>query len=419
VLLTLAGAALAAPAVVPRTERVSVSSRGVQGQRASRTPALSGDGRFVVFTSSAENLVPGDTNRKSEVFVRDLKTGRTRRVSVTSNGAQANHSSGGASISSNGRYVVFASAASNLVPHDSNRREDVFLRDLTRHTTTRVSVSSTGKQRKGASSDGVISADGRSVAFVYSNGVPQAFVRHLDTHKTERVSVSRSGKSGNDGSFAITISGNGRLVAFESFASNLVSGDTNARGDVFVRDLKARTTRRISVSTGGAQGNLESISPSISADGRFVAFASHASNLVGGDTNGTFDTFLRDLENRTTERISVSSSGDQANGGSAPDALGNGAISQHGEFVVFTSLASNLVPDDTNDAGDVFLRDIAHRTTTRLSVSTAGSPGNALSSGGVVSADGRFVAFTSDATNLVGGDTNGRSDVFVRGPLGP
>jgi Tol biopolymer transport system component len=401
--------------------RVSVDSAGNQAIDRSDIPSLddpsiSADGRFVTFSSKASNLVPGDTNFSQDIFVRDLSTNTTARVSVSSTGNQGNSNSRSPSISGNGRFVAFASDASNLVPGDTNGAQDIFVRDLSTNTNTRVSVSSTGNQANQDSFTPSISADGRFVAFnsSASNIVPgdtnnenDIFVRDLLTNTTTRVSVSGAGNQGNRRSSSPSISADGRFVAFSSEASNLVPGDTNNNEDIFVRDLLTNTTTRVSVSSIGNQAFGPSRESYISGDGRFVAFSSEASNLVPGDTNGNRDIFVRDLSTNTTTRVSVDSAGNPGNGQSyAP------SISSDGRFVAFSSI-SNLVPGDTNNRDDIFVRDLSTNTTTRVSVSGAGNQGNGGSFSPSISADGPRVVFLSGADNLVPGDTNNRSDIFV------
>jgi Tol biopolymer transport system component len=341
-------------ALTATTTRVSVASDGAEGNDHSSNSAISADARYVAFLSSASNLVPADTNGDLDVFVRDQVTGVTERVSVGPAGAQANSWSEEAAMSADGRYVAFVSMASNLVPGDTNGFRDVFVRDLVAQTTRRVSVSAGAAQANGASFQPSISADGRYVAFesVASNLVPgdtsrnfDVFVRDRVAHTTRRISVGANRKS-----WQPAISADGRYVAFESLAPNLLAGDTNRTTDVFVRDRVAHTTRRVSVGPAGRQGNSYSRGAAISAHGRFVAFYSDASNLVAGDTNGFFDVFVRDRVAKVTRRVSVGPANVQANGGS-----GGPAISAGGRFVAFGSDASNLVSGDTNGLVDVFL----------------------------------------------------------------
>ena len=400
------------------TERVSVGPGGAQGNRGSSEPALSADGRFVAFASDAANLVAGDTNSARDVFVRDRRTGTTRRVSIGPDGVQSNGFSADPALSPDGRFVAFESRATNLVPGDFNRVWDVFVRDRWRGQTERVSLGPRGVQGNRGSFDPALSADGRFVAFVSraSNLVPgdtnrreDVFLHDRQTGVTERVSVGPGGVQGNLESGAVTISASGRFVAFISWASNLVPGDANGLPDVFVHDSQTGVTERVSLGPGGVEGNAESRTPALSADGRFVAFASDATNLVAGDTNLDSDVFVRDRQTGVTRRVSLGPGGVQSNGFSFEPAL-----SPDGRFVAFVANASNLVPGDTNDTWDVFVRDHRQGRTERVSVGPGGAQGDLDSSEPAVSADGRFVAFHSVAGNLVPGDTNLVPDVFVR-----
>ncbi|MEX2158554.1 MAG: flexitail domain-containing putative surface protein [Dehalococcoidia bacterium] len=400
------------------TERVSVDSAGNQGNSQSYADAISADGRFVAFRSHATNLVAGDTNGTFDAFVRDRQSGTTERVSVDSAGNQGNSDSYAAAISADGRFVAFWSAATNLVAGDTNGVQDAFVRDRQTGTTERVSLDNAGTQGNDSSYPVSISADGRFVAFESyatnlvasdTNGVPDAFVRDRQSGTTERVSVDSSGTQGNDSSWAGSISADGRFVAFASVATNLVAGDTNGTGDVFVRDRLSGTTERVSVDSVGTQSNGFSYAAAISADGRFVAFWSDATNLVAGDTNGVADAFVRDRQTGTTERVSVDNAGTEGNAFSHPT-----SISADGRFVAFWSYATNLVASDTNGVADALVRDRQSGTTERVSVDSAGNQGNNDSAPKGISADGRFVAFGSDASNLVAGDTNGTTDAFVR-----
>jgi Tol biopolymer transport system component len=420
-LRVLAAVVLSSPGWAQVTQRVSVDSNGAQANERSYAPSISADGRYVAFYSLASDLVAGDSNGTWDVFVRDRWTGTTERVSVDSAGVEGDAGSDSPSISADGRYVAFASGATNLVPGDTDGVIDVFVRDRQLGITTRVSVSSAGGQGNGTSEGPSISADGRFVAFASSAanlvpghiavGMTDAFVHDLLTGTTERVSVDSSGSANNSASGSPSISSDGRYVAFVSSATNLVPGDTNGNWDVFVRDRLAGTTERVSVATGGAQGDGDSGAyhpPSISQDGRFVAFQSLANNLVPGDTFPGQDLFVRDRQNGTTEIVDVDSAGVQGNSG----AFGC-SISSDGRWVAFDSNATNLVPGDTNGVPDVFLRDRLNGTTVRVSIDSAGNQANNESGESSISADGRFVAFASLSTDLVAGDTNGSVDIFV------
>ena len=399
-------------------ERVSVAADGGQANGSSSTgPAISADGRYVAFDSDASNLVPGDTNRVSDVFVRDLRSGTIQRVSVATDGTQANNSSVAPAISADGRYVVFSSFASNLVPGDTNG--GVFVRDLRSGTTRLVSVGADAGQDNNNNARPSISADGRYVAFNSNasnlvpgdtNSAPDVFVRDLRSGTIQRVSVAADGGQANDsGGGGQAISADGRYVVFVSDVSH-IANNCGLCEDVFVRDLRSGTTRRVSVAADGGQANEASGIPAISADGRYVTFFSGASNLVPGARNG--GVFVRDLRLGTTRQVDVAGDGGQPNGTS--DCCSSPAISADGRYVAFWSDASNLVPGDTNGAFDVFVRDLRSGTTRLVSVGADGFQGNKGSAPTAISADGRYVAFNSDASNLVPGDTNHRSDVFVR-----
>jgi Tol biopolymer transport system component len=346
----------------------------------------------------------------------------TTRVSVASDGTQVNSDSYRPSISADGRYVAFTSYASNLVSGDTNDTWDIFVYDTLANTTRLVSVGDNGIQANEGSYIPSISADGRYVAFGSyasnlvsgdTNNAPDVFVYDTLANTTRRVSLDNNGIQGNNDSYPPSISADGRYVAFVSDASNLVSGDTNNASDIFVHDTVANTTRRVSVASDGTQGNDYSSydyfsPPSISADGHYVAFGSYASNLVSGDTNNRNDIFVYDTVANTTRRVSVASDDTEGNGRSqAP------SISADGRYVAFLSNANNLVSDDTNGTDDIFVYDTVANTTRRVSIGSNGTEGNNGSDRPSISADGRYVAFTSDASNLVSGDTNNASDLFV------
>src|SRR4030042_2028754 len=295
VLLFIAVLAPTAYAAQGNTTMVSISSAGAQGNNDSRFSSISSDGRYVAFSSTASNLVTGDTNGTRDIFVHDREMGETTRVSVSSEGVQGNGSySRYPSISSDGRCVAFPSLASNLVIGDTNGRWDIFVHDRQTGETTRVSVSSADVQGNDNSIYPGMSSDGRYVVFSSTasnlvngdtNNNSDVFVHDRETGETTKVSVSSAGVHGNDGSYHPSISSDGRYVAFISNASNLVTGDTNGTNDIFVHDREMGETTRVSVSSAGIEGNSDSHDPFISSDGRHVAFASYASNLVNGDTN--------------------------------------------------------------------------------------------------------------------------------------
>jgi Tol biopolymer transport system component len=396
------------------TERVSVSSTGIQGDRRSYNPSISADGRYVAFESEAENLVPGDTNGRMDIFVHDRQSGETTRVSVSSTGVEADDRSYYASISSDGRYVAFESDAANLVGGDTNGRMDIFVHDRQTGETTRSSVNSTGVEADERSYNASISSDGRYVAFESdatnlvtgdTNAARDVFVHDRQTGQTIRASVSSTGVQGNGDSLAPSISSDGRYVTFEAVASNLIQG-ANSTGQILVHDQETGETALVSRDSGGVQGNGTSARPSISPDSRYIAFSSLATNLIAGDANNVEDIFIHDRQTGQTTLASVSSTGAQGNGASQI-----ASISSNGRYVAFQSLATNLVTGDTNVAPDVFVHDRLTGRTKMASVSSNGVQGEGTFP--VISLDGRHVSFQSVATNLVPGDTNGADDIFV------
>jgi WD40 repeat protein len=405
------------------TVRISDSSSGQQGDKDSGgPPSLSSDGQIVSFESDADNLVPGDTNQCTDIFVRDRTTGLTERVSVDSNGAQGNAGGGpDVAMSSDGMLVAFVSASSNLVPGDANGVKDVFVHDRATGLTERVSVDSSGVEGNADCWELSISADGNFVAFASdadnlvagdTNQQEDVFIHDRSTGVTERVSVDSSGREGNDGSFGCSVSSNGRIVAFSSSASNLVTNDRNGFDDVFIHDRVNGRTARMSVRSDGKQGWVGggSYVGAISENGQIVAFMSDLSDLVAGDTNGSWDVFVHDRNTGQTDRVSVASTGAEANVGVAPY---NPAISPDGMLVAFTSRSNNLVAGDTNKIYDVFVHDRSTGMTRRVSVDSSGAQADGWSILPIFSADGNTISFMSKATNLSAGDTNRCGDVFV------
>lgn len=453
-----ARSATVAVAVLPAgITRVSISSQGVESNDDSSSPIctsyVSPDGRYVGFASQGSNLVEGDTNNREDSFLHDRITGETVRITVGTGGFQAEGGSSNSPwISNDLRYVIFTSFAQNLVPEDTNGSRDMFLRDRQTGTTTLVSVGLDGRSGNGVTGGSPqISGDGRYGVFNSyasnlvegdTNEAADAFVRDLFGGRTFRVSVGYDGSQANDSTTGSpAISNNGRYVAFYSDASNLAPADSNGVRDLFVYDIQTGRTVLASVGYDGSPANngtgggpdannpssqLPSIPknvPAISPDGRYVAFFSDASNLVEGDTNGMRDIFYRDLQDGVTYLVSIGLNGEPAVG---VDDLVNGLsggnpwISGDGRYVAFESRARNLVEEDTNDIMDIFVRDMQTGITKRLTVGFDGSEANGDSFYPLINLDSRWVAFSSDASNLVPNDTNadlansikGR-DVFV------
>lgn len=409
-------------------ERVTVAADGTESDGSSAGSSILGispDGRFVTFESAGTNLVPGDTNSAGDAFIYDRIAKTPERVSVSGAGVAGNNASFAPFPSGDGNLVVFGSLASNLVAGDTNGVSDVFLRDRAAHTTTRISMGVGGAEPNGFSRSGPITPDGGFILFSSeasnlvagdTNGQEDVFVLDRGSGAIERVSLSSAGVQADGSSEAGSISPDGRYVVFVSDAANLVSGDENGDYDVFRYDRLTDTVALVSATPGGRSGDGASFWPGVSADGRYVAFWSEAPDLVAGDTNDFRDVFVRDVVSGTTERVSVSATAEQGSGNSY-----SGGFSSDGRFVVFESDAANLVPGDTNGHRDVFVYDRTTKQVERISVSVAGSEGDEDSDSPVVSADGRYVAFRSWTTNLVSADTNGVGDVFVvdRGPQAP
>lgn len=414
-------AACGGPGGPARVMRVSVASDGTQGNNHSGGSAMSGDGRYMAYTSSASNLVLGDSNQTADVFVFDQQTRTTTRASVASDGTQANQECGHPAISADGRYITYTSSASNLVPGDTNNSPDVFVFDQQTRTTTRVSIASNGTQANSMSGaqGSAISGDGRYITY-YSwasdlvpsdvNGQEDVFLFDRQTETTVRVTEAADTTPYTNEDYAPAISGDGRYIVYYSLAPNLVPEDTNGWGDVFLFDRQTGTTARVSVASDGTQADRRSLEPSISADGRYITYSSFASNLVPGDPDDLWaaGVFVVDRHTGTTTRVSVASDGTRAN-----NAAFGGAISADGRYVAYSSYATNLVPGDTGYNMDLFVFDRQARTTTRVSVAPDGTQVSSGFSDATISADGRYIGYSTDAWVLVPADNNNAGDVFV------
>lgn len=399
------------------TERVNVGLGG-EANLESDKPAISADGRFVAFQSQATNLVAGDTNNSIDIFVRDRVTGTTTRVSVDSQGAQSNGTSYEPSISADGRFVAFWSFASNLVPGDTNGTWDVFVYDRQLGLTSRASVDSLGNEGNAYAERPVISADGTSVAFWSgasnlvvgdTNGVADVFVRHIPSGTTRRVSISTAGVEADQPCYFPAISADGQTIAFYSQSTSLVPGDLSPNEDIFVHTIQNGVTVRASVDAMGGEPNNTCLTPSLSADGRYCAFASAASDLVAGDTNSAWDIFVRDLQAGITILVTTGVGGAPANGGSY-----HPTITADGRMVAFASEAENLGAAQGSPVADVYIKDLVTGQILLLPTPVYGQAPLSFSESPAVSVNGRLVSFRSGAGNLVAGDTNNVPDIFVR-----
>jgi len=359
------------------TGAIALASRGVgdvPANGSSADPVLDADGSHLAFTSRASNLVPGDANDAPDVFVL-LPDRSIVRAGVTADGREANEASGEPDLSADGRLLVFSSSADNLVPDDGNETDDVFVRNLETGAIALVSADEDGTAAEGQSRAPAISADGRYVSFssdasnllegdADDNTREDVYVRDLETGHTHLVSVARGGRSAQNVSFGgalpqvSDVSRGGRYVVFESDATNLAGRDRNRRTDVFVRDLVKQSTRRVSTSTTNEEGGGASYLPTITPDGRYVAFGSRANDLVAEDAIGP-DVFVRELKRGMTVLVDVTARGRLRGREHAVPLPGRPSLSDDGATAAFTSSASNLAGADRNRVADVFLRRLA------------------------------------------------------------
>ncbi|GAA3092671.1 TolB family protein [Streptomyces rectiviolaceus] len=423
--LSPAGAS-AAPTAAPHTERVSIGPGGAQGNADSTSPAISADGHYVAFVSASRNLVANDTNGTPDAFVRDLRTGKTERVSVKSNGKASHGVVREVSLSPDGRYVVFTSTADDLVRGDPNDLDDVFLHDRNTGKTQRISP--TGASYDGLRSrltyDPAVSGDGRYVAYASgaedlvegdANQRDDVFLYDREKKTTEPAQLDNAGQQGQGDAFAPAFAGDsgGRYLAFTSNASDLAGvEDHSSATDIFLRDREKGTTELISVPH-GYNRKTPSWGAALSGDARHVAFtsASRVLSPEGPSPHTVNNVFVYDRETQRMRLVSATADGTPADGAS-----GDVSLSRDGRYAAFTSAASNLAPEDDGDSSaDVFLRDMVTGEVRLISgesepVSEDTEPGSRTG----VSDEGGAVVFDSPAGNLVPDDTNGVPDVFLR-----
>jgi Tol biopolymer transport system component len=406
----------------PRAELVSVAPNGRSTAEEAAFAGVSGDGRYVVFHSSATTLVPGavyPAPGMTQVFVRDRLVGATTLVSAASPGVAGNSVSLRPVISRDGRYVAFASYADDLVAGDANDRQDIFRWDRVTGDIVKVTASGLGGGTDEDSYDPSISADGQRITYSTEatnvdtdddNGFADMYVWEAGSGLAERVSVDTTGGDPNGSSEAGVLSADGTHLVFTSTASDLVVDDTNGVRDVFRRNLVDDTTVLVSQPPVGV-ANALSGQGTVSADGRYVAFSSAADNLVAGGSpdNGTTNAFVRDMITGTTVLVSK----DRLSGPTDAFSYPPTSVSDDGRLVVFSSLASDLVAGDTNAQPDAFVWDRATGTV-GLAVRDAGwgHPNGAVYEP-ILSADGRWIAFYSTATDLLPSDTTAEVDVYV------
>ncbi len=390
---------------------ISSAPAGASGNQPSSEPSISGDGQEVAFVSQATNLVAGTPRPVSEIFVR-AGSGPVRVVTVGFGGVQPDDDSSQPALSADGRFLAFTSSADNLIAGDDNAASDVFLADLANGTIQRVSVTNGGFQARGASYNPSISADGSLVSFTSAasnlvrgdhNRVPDVFTYDRLTGITRRVSVSSRGREQNASVASpftqiSDLSADGRYVVFDSDATNLVSGDSNDHTDVFRRDLATGRTSRVSVNSLLQQGDNDSFAPSTSADGRVTVFESFADNLASPWTPNE-NVFAADQLTNTVLNADVGPRGQPRGPEVDPELLQRPAVSADGQVIVFTSGADNLVPNDYNGTDDLFVRVLTPPVTTivRAPPATTGDRrpvvefrgSNALARFGLCQLDGR------------------------------
>ncbi|MEK0085509.1 Calx-beta domain-containing protein [Benzoatithermus flavus] len=393
--------------------RVSVAGDGSEGSEGARGGIFSPDGSKVAFLSSSPELVPGGGNGNVAVFIKDLRTGTLTEISVAADGQQPNGHVAEPVFSPDGSKIAFLSWADNLVPGDTNGTPDLFVKDLVTGAVTRVSTTASGGESHDSDStpfhDYVFSPDGTKIAFTSyasdlvsgdTNGVPEIFIKNLATGAVTRVGVTAQGAEANGSLYHPIFSPDGTRIAFESTATNLVPGDTGGPG-LFVRDLASNTITRI-----GPAGIHDA---TFSADWSKVAFVSSRSDLVSGDTNGADDVFVQDLRTGAITRINTTADGRETVGW----VVGEPVFSPDGTKVAFYSDAPGLDPTDTDYVSDVFVKDLATGAITRVNLSASGVPADGDSYEISFSPDGKALLFTSMATTLVPGDTNFLGDVYV------
>ncbi|WOH39431.1 thrombospondin type 3 repeat-containing protein [Thalassotalea fonticola] len=404
------------------TERVSVSSTGVQGNFDSgfffQGNAVSSDGRYVAFHSEANNLDTADTDDVRDIYVYDRQSDTVALVSKNTAGVTGNGNSHQPSMSDDGRYVAFRSHSTNLNAADTDTLPDIYVYDRQSDTLALISKNTAGVKGNGWSTFPSISGDGRYVAFrSHSTNLDAAdtdtwadiYLYDRQDDVMELVSKNAAGVKGNGYSYTPSVSGDGGYVTFSSRSTNLDAADTDTREDIYVYDRQDDVLELVSKSTAGVKGNYDSNKPSISANGRYVAFSSFATNLDATDTVIGYDIYVYDRQDDVLELMSKSTAGVVGN-----SASNRPSISGDGRYVAFYSLADNLDAADIDTRQDIYAYDRQSDTVTLVSKNTAGVKGNDISYYPAISDDGSVVVFSSLSSNLVDNDTNEHYDVFVR-----
>jgi Tol biopolymer transport system component len=401
------------------TQLVSVSSDGVQGNMFSVRPEISSDGRVIAFISMANNLSPLVTSPNMNIYVRRVDKKTTSLGSMAKN-VRARGVSVDPAISGDGRYIAFSSDATNLVDQSSRGHKQIYVVDITDGKVTLASTGEDGMVGDDDSASPSLSNDGRYVAFMSKaaglakgcGGVAEhVYVRDIEKGVTVCVSNSNDGGDANGSSFHPSMSGNGKFVAFRSHASNLVGGKTNGFDNIYVKDLQSGATTLVSVADDKdpkINPYGDSTQPSISYDGQRVAFAAYALGESKSAQDAVDQIYVRDLTSKRTYLVSRSDKGEASN---ALDAQPR--ISSDGNFVAFLSAATNLVRGQDNGGRNIYRYDLKSSRITLVSRGLNGEQLNGNCFQPAISADGQVVAFRSNASNLVTGDNNFTDDVFV------
>jgi Tol biopolymer transport system component len=429
--LAAAGVFLVRPLPAQSIVRVDVANDGTETYGGATAADVCDDATKVVFATSVDGLDPADVNGRDDVLLRDLAAGTTTLVSVRTNGQQGNKNSFNPRISADGRFVAFDSDATNfVVGGDFNGVTDVFLRDLTAGTTTRVSVANDGSEANGKSSLAAISGDGQRILFVSDasnlvaidgNRASDLFLRDVAAGTTIRVSTAADGTEADRGTYGGDLSSDGQVVLMTSGATNLVPGDTNGAFDVFVHDLAAGTVVRASVDSNGGQlswgtdRNPDDFGAALSRDGQIVVFSTLQPDLAPNDWNESSDSFLHDLATGTTTIVSVDSNGDVV----AANKKGYGTyahgVTSDGRYILLEGDAATLAANGNFDANawDIYVRDTKLAMTTRQSNDPRGVAGDRPSFGSRMTPDALHAAFVSSASDLIDGDSTLGPCVFL------
>ncbi len=394
---------------------VSCTSGGTASTGTCQDPSISAGGRYVAFTATASNLAPGVTS--NSIFRKDVASGEVTLCSCAPDGTSGNQASEYPSISADGTFVAFRSSSTNLIPgHPTNGNQQVFRKDLVTGEVMLCSSGPDGTQGNKTAGEPCISADGRFVVFasnstnLLSSGATssvQLFRKDLVTGETVLISCSPTGNQGNNTSDDVVVNSDSRYATFVSWATNLIPGNPTTGAQVFRKDLTTGEVMLVSSSASGAQGDQDSYDPDINTDGRYISFESISGNLVAGLTAGRKHVYRKDLQSQEVRLCSVNISGNEGNYDSA-----SASISANGGYVSFRTQSTNLSPEAVNGQYHILRKSLAGGEVACCSISAAGQPGNQTSDSSDLSSDGKFVAFDSTATNLIDGQPTSGKQVF-------